>query len=370
MSNSKKPLLIRCLNPFRWMDINYGGKITPCCLPWFKGDLGSIKEQTLEQIWKGAAFQELREAMYEGGNWSKFCNANICPQIQNDIWVNVDSITPETNDIVPITQSILDDIREGKTVMSKGPVQIGIACDPRCNLQCIMCSARTNPNRDGVFLRKALEEITPFLSTLKRMRLMGDGEVFAVPEMREFLFRFNSEKYPDTTFAFITNGILLTSELWGKISHLKVDCIIVSIDAATKKTYKKIRVGGKWEVLMKNLEFIVNKYKEGVIRELYICMCVMKSNHKEMIQFAEMGKRLGVTSTYFTPILGDYDEEQIFERKNIKCLKRVAKQLHHPIMKEQCVDTQAVNIWRDWKPTFQDYLSYIMDSIKRFLVEM
>jgi len=370
MNSSKKPLLVRCLNPFRWIDINYGGRITPCCLPWFKGDLGSIENQTLEEIWNSFAFQELREAMYKGGDWKKFCNPETCPQIQNDIWNNIDEITPETHDIVPITESMLNDIRQKKTVMSEGPLQIGIACDPRCNLQCIMCSARTNPNRDGVMLRKSLEEIKPFLPTLKRIRLMGDGEVFAIPEMREFLFHFDSGKYPETAFAFITNGILLTPEFYQKISHLKIDCVIVSIDASTKETYEKIRIGGKWEVLMRNLEFLVNKYREGIIHELHICMCVMKSNHKEIIQFAEMGKRLGVTSTYYLPILGDYGEEQIFEKKDIRCLKRVSKELNHPIMKEHCIDTQAVNIWRDWNPFFKDYLAYIYNEIKHFLIEM
>lgn len=365
-NDPSRPRRVRCLNPFRWLEVNEGGEVTPCCGSWFKGKLGNIKKQSMEEIWNGPKFQALREAMYEGGNWGKFCNAAVCPHIINDTWVAVDFITPETPDQLPITKSMLEDIREGRTKMSSGPLQIGLTCDPRCNLRCIMCSAHLNPNRDGALIRKALEGVNHFLPGLKRIKLLGDGEVFVVPEARDFLFDFDAEKYPDVSFLIHTNGLLFTPEAWTKMSRLTIDWVVVSIDAATKETYENIRKGGKWDLLMRNLEFLVKRHREGRIRELIICMTVMKSNHHEMTAFAKMALEMGVSSAYFSPVFGDYGEEQIFDRRDIGCLKRISDQLNHPVMNDPRIDSNALSEWKDWKPGLPDYKKAAKNTLRRW----
>ena len=354
-SNPSHPRRVRCLNPFRWLEVNNDGQVTPCCNTWFKGHLGSIKDQSLEEIWNGAPFRALRNAMYEGGPWENFCNKETCPQIINNTWVPIDHISPETHDLLPITQPLLDHIRQGKTEMSIGPIQIGLSCDPRCNLRCIMCFATHNPSRDGALIRKALRGMESFLPGVKRIKMLGDGEVFAIPETRDFLLSFDSKAYPETSFLIHTNGILLTPAMWTNLAHLKIDTLVISIDAATKETYEKIRIGGKWEVLMQNMEFLLARYREGLIREFLISMTVMKTNHREIAAFAEMGKRLGVTLAFFCPIYGNWGREQIFDRRDIPCLKQVSEQLRHPVMRESFIDTSAMRIWRDWTPSMADY---------------
>ena len=42
----------------------------------------------------------------------------------------------------------------------------------------------------------------------------------------------------------------------------------MSIDAATKETYDKIRVGGDWDLLMKNIEMLSRLRVEGKINIL------------------------------------------------------------------------------------------------------
>jgi MoaA/NifB/PqqE/SkfB family radical SAM enzyme len=347
--------------------VNQNGGITPCCSSWFKGGLGNIKEESLEEIWNGPGFRELREAMYEGGDWSRFCNEKVCPQIMNDTWVTVDFISPTTPDQLPITQDMLISIREGKTEMSFGPLQIGLTCDSRCNICCIMCEAPRRATGDGDLIRKALAEMKPLLPTLKRIKLLGDGEPFVVPEVLEFLVNFDSQLYPDARFLINTNGLLFTPVMWEKVKHLKMDWVVVSIDAATRETYEKIRVGGKWDILQQNLEFLTVKHREGFIRELLISMTVMKSNHHEMVEFAKMGKRLGVTTTYFYPVFGDYGKEQIFDRRDVPCLKKISEQLSHPVMKEPGIDFNALSMWQNWKPGWDDYKIIMKRHLRNIL---
>jgi MoaA/NifB/PqqE/SkfB family radical SAM enzyme len=213
-----------------------------------------------------------------------------------------------------------------------------------------MCSTLTNPNRDGSALRAAIEGLNHFLPTVQRIKMMGDGEVFAVPESRDFMFNFDAEKNPDTDFLIHTNGILLTPKLWNKIEHCKIDWMVVSMDGATKETYEKIRVGGKWETLIENLHFLKEKFDQGLINEFHINMCVMRSNYHEMLDFARLGKELGVTSAYYLPILGDYESEQIFEPPDAAILSEIQEMLQDPLMQDPAISTDALTPWKNWQP--------------------
>lgn len=350
------PRRVRCLNPFRWIEVNDDGHITPCCNNWFIGNLGSLRENTLEEIWNSPVYRELREAMYEGGNWQKFCNAKTCPQVYNNTWVTLEELYPGIPDSMPVTQELIDDLNARRTELSHPPVQVGLSCDSRCNLRCIMCHGAKRPHGDGTLLRRALESIRSFLPGLRRVKLMGDGEVFAIPETREFLFSFDSEANPETAFLLQTNGVLFTPEMWEKIAHLKIDWLVVSIDASTRETYEKIRVGGKWDTLMRNLEFLAARHKEGRIREMHLSMTVMRSNHRELVGFARLGKRLGVTSTYFSPVFGDIGEEQIFSTPDPYCLARIARQLRKRVMRSPGVDVNALSPWKHSRLTRRQQL--------------
>ena len=365
--NPARPRRVRCLNPFRWLEVGDAGHVTPCCAPWFKGHVGEMPGRTMAEIWNSPEMQAVREAMYEGGDWQKYCNAATCPHIQNDIWINIDQITADTRDVAPNLDAMLDQVREGATEMETGPTQIGLSCDPRCNLRCIMCSTLNNDRRDGAVLRMALSGIKDVLPTVRRLKLMGDGEVFAVPESREFLYNFDQSANPDVAFLIHTNGMLLTPRTWEKIAHLRLDWVVVSMDAASKFTYETIRRGGRWETLMENLRFLADRQHEGKIGELHVNMCVMRSNHREMADFARLAVDLGVSLAYYLPVMGDYGAEQIFETPDPACLARIAAQLRDPIMSNPLINTNALDAWRDWRPSMAQRVRSAGRTLKRYL---
>jgi hypothetical protein len=69
----------------------------------------------------------------------------------------------------------------------------------------------------------------------------------------------------------------------------------ISIDACTKETYDKIRVGGNWKRLQKNLHFIFTDISNlDFVRMTFV---VQDNNYKEMIGFIEM-------SDYFQKLNG------------------------------------------------------------------
>mgnify|MGYP001986855867 CR=1 FL=1 len=55
----------------------------------------------------------------------------------------------------------------------------------------------------------------------------------------------------------------------------------MSFDAATSETYSKVRRGGNWGILQKNMEFISSLRKEGKVRSLRIDFVMQLLNYKE-----------------------------------------------------------------------------------------
>lgn len=314
--------------------------MTPCCDLWFKGHMGRLTEKTLNEAWNSERFQALRAEMYEGGNPEPFCRESTCPHLRSGVWYDVD-------DALPLPRPLLEDVRSGRTELSQGPSHVKILNDFRCNFRCIMCSASSRPKEEGSDAVELLQKLEGNLATIECLELLGSGELFAIPGLCDYLERFENEKHPRLEFNLETNGKLLTPRMWERIAHLRIDYVNVSIDAATLETYEKIRLGGDWSVLMRNLEFLVEKQNEGAIKELQINMVVMRSNCHEIAAFARMGVEMGVGLTFFAWVYG-CPSEVILESKDWKSLQIIDEQIQDPILSHPRVDARAIRDWRSW----------------------
>ena len=63
----------------------------------------------------------------------------------------------------------------------------------------------------------------------------------------------------------------------------------ISIDAATKETYKITRRGGDWDLLMRNLEFINTI---DTIEMVIFSFVVQNDNYKEILKLHELKEKL------------------------------------------------------------------------------
>jgi MoaA/NifB/PqqE/SkfB family radical SAM enzyme len=89
----------------------------------------------------------------------------------------------------------------------------------------------------------------------------------------------------------------------------------ISIDAARAETYEVLRRPGTWAPLMKNLETIAAMRRNGEIRNLQINFVVQDANFREMLEFVELGERLGVDSVWFQRLTsyGAFDEGEFLQ---------------------------------------------------------
>jgi len=171
------------------------------------------------------------------------------------------------------------------------------------------------------------------------------GEPFASKLYMEVLQSLESQKYPQLKIILLTNGLLLTSAMWDSLHkiHQAIDLISVSIDAATEKTYKIVRIGGDFSKLLKNLKFIENLRKSNIIPSFEINFVVQKANYKEMKSFIGLGKKFNCDRIHFTSIQNiraskkkEYSELAVHKKFHPEH-KKLLKILEDPIFKDPVV---------------------------------
>jgi pyruvate-formate lyase-activating enzyme len=350
---------VRCIYPFIKGYIFEEQETLPCCAPWFKKSLGSLLKDDLDSVWNGDQFQQVRSEMYEGGDPSSFCS-ELCPIYTSGQWYDLDE------NPFKVRQSIIDDIRQGKTYMKRSPSIIELANDFKCNLSCIMCSSWQRGEGPGGSTVDALKKIEGHYDEIDQISMLYSGEIFARPDLIDYLANFDSEKYPDLTFSLMTNATMSIPEIWEKLSHINIVSVNVSIDAACAETYEEIRLKGKWNKLIENLKFLVGKQKEGVFDQMMINMTVMRQNVDQIAGFARMGIELGVTHVYFNQIFAVTDC-LIMEDYNWAAMMKIEEQLADPVMSDPRVDSSRLREWWKRLPVNIDGPTSVADARKQIM---
>ena len=134
-----------------------------------------------------------------------------------------------------------------------------------------------------------------YLDQAKSLILSGRGEVFYSPYYRRLLETDLKRK----NIHILSNGILFNETNWNwlKNKYETID-VQISVDAATKETYSKLR-GGNFDVLLKNLHMLAVLHRQGRIRKFKLNFLVQRDNFHEMIAFVQLGRALSVDCIEF-----------------------------------------------------------------------
>ena len=126
-----------------------------------------------------------------------------------------------------------------------------------CNLNCLCCGTRDSTRSRGFidvgFFKEVVENvIVP--NKQKYITMNTIGETLMHPEFGKLLEILDMNSI---SLILVTNGLLFlkhTKEM-EQYSHV-ISQIQLSIDGATKETYEKLRRNGKFDVLLKNLDWL------------------------------------------------------------------------------------------------------------------
>jgi molybdenum cofactor biosynthesis enzyme MoaA len=295
-----------CHVPFTHLATGVDGHAFACSCPaWVPYPVGNIYEaETPDEVWNSPAANEVRRSILDGD--FRYCSRTQCSFMLAQKLPHKDDITE------PNLRRYID---EHETHVDEAPRMLELNHDPTCNLACPSCRtgivAAPRSARPG--LERAAERV--LLPLMRRsaghIYISGGGEVLSSPHFRSILRSLNRTEFPGLGVYLITNALLLTPRRWDSLPDLEemIATVSVSVDAARAQTYENLRRPGRWPVLMRNLEYVGELRRTGRIPLLELNFVVQRDNFREMLEFADLGDRVGADRLWFQRLVnyGSYD---------------------------------------------------------------
>jgi radical SAM protein with 4Fe4S-binding SPASM domain len=213
--------------------------------------------------------------------------------------------------------------RMGRTYLRSNPDLLHLEPTTACNLDCIMCgraSAWSELAEHSAHMTKGtFRKAIPFLKTARRVVLHGWGEPLLAPN---FTWMVETAKKCGCWVDFDTNGLLLKPKLCDRLVAAKIDCVNVSIDAATEETFKFIR-GGDFPLLISNLERLkaAKEASGSPYPRVRFKFVIMRKNVEELPELVELAHRLGVSQIVLQNLIvwpnqGNLMEQAVYDQKD------------------------------------------------------
>ncbi|MDX1701340.1 MAG: radical SAM protein, partial [Melioribacteraceae bacterium] len=212
---------------------------------------------------------------------------------------------------------------EGReTTLSTSPLALAIRLEGRgCNLKCIYCShiaidgddtAGRGKYAPGKILRyqigrtfgtsetliSSVHKVAPYLSAIQ----FGGGEPLMYPEFLQVARIVKN--YPYVNLSLCTNGNLINQEIIDEIIFSpNFRRLTISMDAATRETYSKIRKGGSFDKVLTVVREITQRSRNLRWPKIQFNFVIMRSNYKEVLPFVDLAVELGIWALNFMMLI-------------------------------------------------------------------
>ncbi len=159
-----------------------------------------------------------------------------------------------------------------------------------CNLSCVMCPwdrVRAAAGSGGLMKEEVWSALRPYLGDVASIDFSGGGEALMNQNLPQWIGEAHAA---GCVTGFLSNGILLTEEYARGIIEAGIDWIALSIDGATPAVYDAIRLGARFDRLLKNLEALAPLKKGGRPR-LFINFVIMRDNIHQLDDMVRLAAR-------------------------------------------------------------------------------
>ena len=304
----------RCARPYDTVLIDKQGSCYACeCTAWLPQSIGNLQIKSLAEIVGSAMHRHLQGSIADGTY--RYCNNRQCTYIKKNIFEQA----------------------------AGGIRHLRLAIDDSCNLRCPSCRKNLIFHKEGsahslgIRLADRINEWLYDHDGPIQVHIGSDGDPFASHVYRHFMEQ--TPERDNIKYSILTNGLMF------KEFHTRVPYVMqnlnelgVSIDGASKETYEKLRLGGRWDKINENLDSIADaKQKHGFKFILYFV--VQKDNHHEMDDMLALGERYGADRVNFS-LIEDWGVLPDFKSK--------LPPLEDPEFKEmleRCTRSELGNTW-------------------------
>ncbi|MDI6751585.1 MAG: radical SAM protein [bacterium] len=158
-----------------------------------------------------------------------------------------------------------------------------------CNLRCSMCVYKQMTRKKGVMdmglYQKLIDEIAQ-VDLNVRLWAVFFGDPFTIRDKLYPYLSYAKEKGL-TDVVLNTNGNLMDERASLKLIEVGLDAIYIGIDAFKEETYKKLRVRGNFNRVVRNVERLIELKEKLKAKkpEVYVQYVVMEENEAEVGDF-------------------------------------------------------------------------------------
>ncbi len=267
----------RCARPYDTVLIDKQGSCYACeCTAWLPQSIGNLQLKSLAEIVGSDMHRHLQDSIADGTY--RYCNNSQCTYIKKNMFDRP----------------------------SGGIRHLRLAIDDSCNLRCPSCRRGLIFHKDGSAYNLGIrlaDRINEWLYDHDgdiQVHIGSDGDPFASHVYRHFME--HTPERDNIKYSILTNALMFRE------FHTRVPYVIrnlnelgVSIDGASRETYEKLRLGGRWDKVNENLQSIAEaKQKHGFKFILYFV--VQKDNHHEMDDMLSLGEQYGADRVNFSLI--------------------------------------------------------------------
>ena len=288
--NKNLNLKIRCPRPFDTLLFDKNGEVYACeCTAWLPVSIGNINLQEVDGILQNKNLKILQDSITDSSY--RYCNNNQCSYIVSNLFAKITKVK-----------------------------HIRLAVDESCNLECPSCRNKKIFIGKGPLLNKKIKWLNKIIEWIKKqnapvqVHIGSDGDPFVSLAYRNFMKQMQTLDLKTVSFSLQTNGLLI-KKMYKRLEYIfdHLNVLNISIDGATKETYEKLRLGGLWEKIIENLQFIKEQKKFPV----YLHMVVQKDNWHEMGKMLELADQYNFEKVYFNEIENWNTKLDVDEQKKL-----------------------------------------------------
>ncbi|MEA2375691.1 MAG: hypothetical protein QOD53_2154 [Thermoleophilaceae bacterium] len=178
------------------------------------------------------------------------------------------------------------------------PFYYSVHLNMPCNQRCIMCVPNFQHARDVL----PLEQFVAFFDQVKpyaeHISLIG-GETFMYPWIEDVLALLSEHEIAVTVH---TNGFMLNERVTPGLLSLHELNLKLSIDAATRETYRRIRGRDHFDRVTSNMLAFAELGRDEPGVNVIPHYVVMRENLHEVVPFVDFAKRLHPDRVQFDPV--------------------------------------------------------------------
>ncbi len=212
------------------------------------------------------------------------------------------------------------------------PIFLQIEPNYKCNYKCPMCT-QGDPKlieKYGYEERLSTSDFKKIIKEAEKYKcpsiaIYGDNEPFLIKNIPEWFAMARDAGFLD--IMAITNGSVMTESLAERILDSGLTRLRFSIDAVTPETYSKIRIGGKFDRTVRNIELFLNaRAKRGVLLpQVGVNFVKMSINQHELEPFIKRWEKVVDFITiqdFMKPdVDGDYQYLDIGNREEVETFR-------------------------------------------------